>query len=90
MQNNTKTKKKIAPVVVGIVVTAVLIPVVLVLLAALGIFPLTGPAELGWLVVPILAGYALVVAAVIVGVLAAMRQRLREIDGGEEDAAKIY
>ena len=34
--------------------------------------------------------YALVVLAMIVGVLAALRQRLRELKGGEEDEAKKY
>lgn len=34
--------------------------------------------------------YVVVSAAVIVGVLAALRQRLREIKGGEEDEARKY
>ena len=41
-------------------------------------------------VVTILLIYALAVAAVMAGVLAALRQRLREIDKGEEDEAKQY
>jgi len=41
-------------------------------------------------VVTILLVYALAVAAVMAGVLAALRQRLREIDKGEEDEAKQY
>lgn len=34
--------------------------------------------------------YALVVLAMILGVIAALRQRLRELKGGEEDEAKKY
>ena len=40
--------------------------------------------------VPFLLLYALVGGAVIVGVVYAMAQRLREIDGGEEDEASKY
>ena len=34
--------------------------------------------------------YALAVLAMILGVIAALRQRLRELKGGEEDEAKKY
>ena len=34
--------------------------------------------------------YALVVLAMILGVIAALRQRLRELKGGEEEEAKKY
>ncbi len=34
--------------------------------------------------------YALIGGAVIVGVLLALAQRLKEIDGGEEEDAKKY
>lgn len=43
------------------------------------------PAILG-----IMAVYALLAIAIIVGVLWAMVQRLREIQGGEEDEARKY
>ena len=83
MQKNTK--KKIAPVVVTILTVAVLLPVLAVLL--IGVQALR---EAGWVVLAFLAVYALAVCAVVVGVLAAMRARLREIDGGEEEEAKKY
>ena len=38
----------------------------------------------------IFAFYALVIIAAIAGVLLALKQRLREIDSGEEDEAKRY
>ena len=83
MQKNTK--KKIAPVVVAIVAVAVLLPILAVLM--IGAQALRGA---GWVVLAFLAVYALAVCAVVVGVLAAMRARLREIDTGEEEEAKKY
>lgn len=84
MQKNTK--KKIAPIVVAVLVILYVGPIV-ALVAALAGF--CGANEAGE-VVPFLLLYALVGGAVIVGVLHAMAQRLREIDGGEEDDAKKY
>lgn len=43
------------------------------------------PAAVGIMIV-----YGVFGAAVVVGVFAAMRQRLREIKGGEEDEARKY
>ena len=88
MQNNTR--KKIAPVVVGILVTAVLLPIVLVILAAMGVIRFADVEAMEWVVLPILGVYVLAVGAIIVGVVVAMCQRLKEIDSGEEDEAKKY
>ena len=86
MQNATdRRQKKRAPI---------LCAAVLVLL--LGVFLGVVLLPLLWMgrdtagVVTILLIYALAVAAVMAGVLAALRQRLREIDKGEEDEAKQY
>ena len=86
MQNATdRRQKKRAPI---------LCAAVLVLL--LGVFLGMVLLPLLWMgrdtagVVTILLIYALAVAAVMAGVLAALRQRLREIDKGEEDEAKQY
>ena len=86
MQNATdRRQKKRAPI---------LCAAVLVLL--LGVFLGVVLLPLLWMgrdtagVVTILLIYALAVAAVMAGVLAALRQRLREIDKGEEDEAKLY
>ena len=86
----SNTKKKIAPVVVGIVVVAALLPIVLMILAAMGLIRFADVEAMEWVVIPSLGVYVLVVGAVIVGVVVAMCQRLREIDGGEEDEAKKY
>ncbi len=80
------TRKKIAPIVVTMLVLLYMVPLVVMVLGLMGLldhgegvavmFPL-----LCWLVVG---------GAVIVGILKALRQRLREIDGGEEDDASQY
>lgn len=80
------TKKKIAPIVITVLVLLYIVPLIVMVLGLMGLldqdegvavmFPL-----LCWLVVG---------SAVVVGVLKALRQRLREIDGGEEDEAAKY
>lgn len=84
MQKNTR--KKIAPVVVAVLVVAYIAPLLAMVAYAAGLLG----AEGGWGVLPFLLLYAAVGGAVIVGVLSAMAQRLREIDGGEEDEASKY
>ena len=87
MRNDTERgKKKIAPVIIAIIVVLYAAPLTGLTLACIALAD--GP-EAGWLV-SVLVGYAALGAAVIMGVLAAMRQRLREIDEGEEDEAKKY
>lgn len=84
MQKNTR--KKIAPVVVAVLVVAYIAPLLAMAAYAAGLLG----AEGGWGVLPFLLLYAAIGGAVIVGVLSAMAQRLREIDGGEEDEASKY
>ena len=84
MQRNTK--KKIAPVVVTILVILYLLPPLMtVLLTAAN---LVG-TELREIAV-FLVFYALIGGAVVIGIIKALSQRLREIDGGEEDEASQY
>ena len=83
---DNRSKKKIAPVVVAVLVVLYVGPMIGMLAMAAG---LVG-AEGGQAVVPFLLLYAFAGGAVIVGVLYAMAQRLREIDGGEEDEARKY
>jgi len=81
MPNSTdRRKKKIAPIVVAILVILYMVPVVAVVVLAM-----VDVVELGGGPVPILAVllYLVIGAAVIGGVLTAMGQRLREIDGGQ-------
>ena len=83
MQKTTKKKWT------AILCAAVVVGLLGLFLAAI-LFPLIGEAcgeavAMGFLLV-----YGLGIVAVIVGVLVALRQRLKEIKGGEEDEAKKY
>ena len=82
MRNNTK----IAAVVVAILVLLYVGPMVGMVLAA--IIGLSKTLE--WGILPFLLMYAVIGGAVLAGVLIALAQRLREIDGGEEEDAKKY
>ena len=84
MQKNTK--KKIAPVIITVIVVAYVSPLLGMVAYAAGLAGTQGAGA----AVPFLLLYALVGGAVIVGVVYAMAQRLREIDGGEEDEASKY
>ena len=80
-------KKKIAPVVVAVLVALYVGPMVALLIVSM--LGLAGMSGVGGMI-PFLLLYALAGGAVIVGVLLAMAQRLREIDGGEDDEARQY
>lgn len=87
MQNNTKRKKKIAPIVIAVIVCLYMAPIVFFMLAAFwGLIK----EENTFAVLPILLLYAAVGLAVIGGILYAMHQRLKEIDSGEEEEACKY
>lgn len=70
--------------------SAVVIIAVLAVFVGFILFPLV--SEMGGLffAVMILLVYAGGIVAVIFGILAALRQRLREIESGEEEEAKQY
>lgn len=80
-----RNRQKTAPIVCAAVVVGFLG----VLLGAI-LLPLLGVGGGGGAAVVILLLYALVILAVIIGVVIALRQRLREIDAGEEDDARQY
>ena len=82
-----RKRKKVAPIVVaGLVVLYVAPLIIMTILGMAGMF------ELGVGLAPVLVVllYLLIGGAIIGGVLLALRQRLREIDGGEEEDARIY
>ncbi len=87
MQNNTNHRKKIAPIIITVLVVLYMVFLVLFVLMAAGILTVFGQAPLA---VPVLLIYAFVGLAVIIGIVLALRQRLHEIDGGEEDEASKY
>ena len=67
-----------------------------VIIGGLGLFlatfllPLLSEVYGVWIAVALLGLYAALIVAVIVGVLIALRQRLKEIESGEEEEAKKY
>ena len=81
---NNKTKKRAA-----IWCAAVIIAALGVFLAAF-LLPLLGELFGLWIAVGVLLLYGSMTVAVIVGVIVALRQRLKEIESGEEEEAKKY
>ena len=85
MQNPTKSKIRRGAVISALVVIGLLTVYLAVVLCGL-----LEEVVLPWMVVGILLVYALVIIGIMVGVVAALRQRLREIEGGEEEDARKY
>lgn len=79
------TRKKRAAILCAVVVMAILG----IYLAAF-LYPLLGASFGESMAVGILLVYGLLIAAVILGVLMALRQRLKELNSGEEEDAKKY
>ena len=84
MRKNTD-RKKLAPIVCTLVVVLILAVYLAVVLFAL-LSERTTPA----VVCLFMAVYCLVIVAAMAGVFTALRQRLKEIDGGEEEDASQY
>ena len=82
MQKNTKKLAPIACAAIVIVLLALYIAVILFTLFTESLSDL-----IGIVVVVVATG---IILAAIIGVLAALRQRMKEIDKGEEEDAKIY
>ena len=82
MQKNTKKLAPIACAAIVIVLLALYIAVILFTLFTESLGDL-----IGIVVVVVATG---IILAAIIGVLAALRQRMKEIDKGEEEDAKIY
>ena len=79
-----KLKKRVA--VVAALVAMALMTVYLVAI----IIPLVRETMGEWVAVAILALYGALILASMVGVTLALKQRLKEIESGEEDEAKRY
>lgn len=87
MQNNTKNKKKIAPIIITVAIVLYMVPLLLVCLKLMGAITF----DMGDIVaLPILLIYVLVGLAIIVGIIVALHQRMKEIDSGEEEEARKY
>lgn len=85
MAKNPKQSKKLAPIICAAVVIALLLGYLAALLIPLAMESLGLGAVAGILVI-----YAVVIVAAIIGVVAALKQRLKEIESGEEEDAKKY
>lgn len=83
MRDTTKKKR-------GAVVSAAVIVGMVGLILAAVLVPLIREVYGEGIAVGFLVAYGLALVAVIVGVLAALGQRLKEIEGGEEEDAKKY
>jgi len=84
MRRGSDNKKK-APIICA----AVVIGLMLVYLAVI-MYGIIGEAEGEVFAIGFLLIYGAVIVAAIVGVVLALRQRLKEIEGGEEEDAKKY
>ena len=86
MRNGTNKKKTVAPILCA---GAVLLMLMVVL--ALMAYPFFAARMEEQMVLMLAFGlYGLLIVAMIVGVVMALCQRLREIRGGEEEDAKKY
>lgn len=88
MQNGfSRRRKRRGAIISAVVVCLYGIPFLLLMLWLVKESVQNGIA---WTALLILLFYGVTGGALIAGVLLALRQRLREIDGGEEDDAKRY
>ena len=85
--SDKRWKRRAAPIAAAILVLVFVLP-----LAAVGILAALDLIQIGENLAALLflLFYAVTGLAVALGVLVAMRQRLRELDRGEEDDAKKY
>ena len=84
MSRNKEDKKR------GAVTSAVIIIVVLAVFVGFILFPLISEMGGVFFAVMLLMLYVGGILAVIFGILAALKPRLEEIEGGEEEEAKKY
>lgn len=84
MTENKKSKKRAS------ILSAVVIIAILAVFIGCILFPLLHEAAGMFLLVMLLLFYIGGILAVIFGIIAALRQRLREIDSGEEEEARKY
>ena len=74
----------------GAVISAVIIITMLAVFVGCILFPLISEMGGVFFAVMLLMLYIAGILAVIFGILAALKQRLEEIEGGEEEEAKKY
>ena len=84
MSRNKEEKKR------GAVISAVVIITMLAVFVGCILFPLISEMGGVFFAVMLLMLYIAGILAVIFGIIAALKQRLEEIEGGEEEEAKKY
>ena len=84
MSRNKEDKKR------GAVISAVIIISMLAVFVGFILFPLISEMGGVFFAVMLLMLYIAGILAVIFGIIAALKQRLEEIEGGEEEEAKKY
>lgn len=83
-REDAKPIRYVAPVVVAVLMTALMVGVIALMIWAFNTDPAGAPP------MPLLVGLAAIPAVLILGVLLALYQRIREIGKGEIDDAKNY
>ena len=84
MKQDTRRRRFVAPIVVAIVMSVLMAGLIWLFLWAFEVDPAGAPP------LPVLALFVAIPAAVVVGVVIALVQRVREIERGEEDDARNY
>lgn len=85
MRNDIKKRKRLAPILCAAIVIAFLLAYLMVFL-----YPILNEELGNGIAVLLMILCVLALLAVIGGVILALRQRLREIEGGEEELARKY
>ena len=83
-KQDTKRRRYVAPVLAAILMAVLMAGLIWLFLWAFAVDPAGAPP------LPVLALLVVIPAAVVVGVIIALAQRIREIEQGEEDDAKRY
>ena len=83
-KQDTKRRRYVAPVLAAILMAVLMAGLIWLFLWAFQVDPAGAPP------LPVLALFVVIPAAVVVGVIIALVQRIREIEQGEEDDAKRY
>ena len=83
-KQDTKRRRYVAPVLAAILMAVLMAGLIWLFLWAFAVDPAGAPP------LPVLALFVVIPAAVVVGVIIALVQRIREIEQGEEDDAKRY
>jgi uncharacterized membrane protein YeaQ/YmgE (transglycosylase-associated protein family) len=86
-ENTDRNRKKRGSIISAAVVAGYMLALVALVAWSMGL--VGAETDTGFATFSVLL-YAVIGGAVVIGVLKALRERLREIDGGEEDEAKKY